>query len=79
MYDQLARNVKFFISKLIDPKLARVPTMPTLYYLPDDPDETKDLFRTNRAMAEAIHKRYVEWLEEVGTPEEHLAGRRALG
>ncbi len=77
-YDQLASNAKMFISKLIDPALARVPTTPMLYYLPDDPNETRNLFDSNRPIAEEIHRRYIRWLEEVGTPEEHLAGRRVL-
>ena len=77
-YDQLASNAKMFISKLIDPTLARVPTTPALYYLPDDPNETNNLFDSNRPSAEEIHRRYIRWLEEVGTPEEHLAGRRVL-
>ncbi|VBB04922.1 sulfatase [Lucifera butyrica] len=51
---------------------------PALFYLPDDPKEENNLIKGNEKLAEEIHRRYVEWLEEVGTPEEHLAGRRRL-
>ncbi len=32
----------------------------------------------NAPLAREIHRRYVAWLEEQGTPEAHLAGRRRL-
>lgn len=52
---------------------------PSLYYIPDDPGEENDLIQKNGELANKIHQRYVKWLEEVGTPEEHIAGRRKLG
>ncbi|WP_434511373.1 sulfatase [Desulfitobacterium sp. AusDCA] len=52
------------------------PVAPALFYLPDDPSEEHDLLSENMKLAQEIHQRYVQWLEEVGTPEEHLAGRR---
>jgi arylsulfatase A-like enzyme len=77
-YDQVASDAKMFISKLIEPRLARVPTAPMLFNLRDDPTESKDVFDANRALAQEIHRRCVKWLEEVGTPDDHLAGRREL-
>jgi len=32
----------------------------------------------NGRLAQEIHERYLAWLQEVGTPAEHLAGRRKL-
>lgn len=56
--------------------ITRAPTAPALFYLPDDPGEEHDLVDANEALAREIHARYVAWLEELGTPEVHLAGRR---
>jgi len=64
--------------KVIAPDIAKTSAAPALYYLPDDPDETRDLFQENRALAREIHRRYVAWLEETGTPGEHLVGRQEL-
>ncbi len=77
-YDDLDRDASMWISKLIDPKGARIPTEPALFYLPDDPQELHDVIDQNEGLATEIHRRYVAWLEEHGTPEEHLAGRRKL-
>ena len=77
-YDDVRSDAKMFISKLIDPALARVPTAPALFHLPSDPDEEHDVYEDHRALAADIHRRYVAWLEEVGTPEVHMAGRRRL-
>jgi arylsulfatase A-like enzyme len=74
-YPQQGSGAKMFISKLIDPSLARIPPSPALYYLPDDPQESRDLLESNRQLADEIHQRYVAWLTELGTPDEHLAGR----
>jgi len=74
-YPQQGSGAKMFISKLIDPSLARIPPSPSLYYLPDDPQESRDLLESNRQLADEIHQRYVAWLTELGTPDEHLAGR----
>lgn len=64
--------------KLISLDITRAPTEPALFYLPDDPGEAHDVLDENEALAREIHARYVAWLEEIGTPEEHLAGRRKL-
>jgi arylsulfatase A-like enzyme len=77
-YETVAKDARLFLSKLIDPDLCRLSTEPTLYYLPDDPTEQNDLFAENAEVARSIHQRYVAWLEAVGTPERHLAGRRHL-
>jgi arylsulfatase A-like enzyme len=68
----------WWLLKLIDPERARMSTEPALYYLPEDPNETSDVMGENPALSREIHERYVRWLEKVGTPEEHLAGRRKL-
>lgn len=75
-YDDTDGSAAMYISKLIDKDNSRVPTEPALFYLPDDPDEQYDVIADNEALAKEIHARYVSWLEEHGTPEEHLAGRR---
>jgi arylsulfatase A-like enzyme len=62
--------------QLISLDITRAPTEPALFYLPDDPDEENDVLGENEALAREIHARYVAWLEELGTPEAHLAGRR---
>lgn len=62
--------------RLIAPKAKKIPIEPALFYLPDDPNEEHDLIQSNMELAKEIHRRYVKWLEEIGTPEEHLAGRR---
>ncbi len=77
-YDDQVRDAAMFISKLTDPDIQQAPTEPGLFYLPDDPDEGKDLIGSNEQLTAEIHQRYVTWLEEAGTPEEHLAGRRSL-
>lgn len=53
-----------------------IPVEPGLFYLPDDPGENQDVMTGNEAIAREIHARYVRWLEEIGTPLQHLAGRR---
>jgi arylsulfatase A-like enzyme len=64
--------------QLISLEITRAPTEPALFYLPDDPEEQHDVLAENRALAREIHARYVAWLEALGTPEAHLAGRRAF-
>jgi arylsulfatase A-like enzyme len=64
--------------KLINPKAARLSTGPMLFRLSDDPVEMNNVIEANQALAREIHQRYVRWLEELGTPEAHLAGRRSL-
>ena len=60
----------------LEPKYERVE--PALFFLPDDPKEEHDLIKDHEELARQIHQRYVKWLEEVGTPEEHLKGRRVF-
>jgi hypothetical protein len=77
-YNQLAPEAKMGSLKVIDPEAARLPTEPELYYIPDDAQEAVNVIDENERLAEEIHAHYVKWLEEAGTPEEHLAGRRSL-
>ncbi len=65
-------------AKLLNLEITRAPTEPALFYLPDDPDEQRDVIDDNEALAQEIHARYVAWLQDHGTPEAHLAGRRSL-
>ncbi len=75
-YEKTAVGGGLFTLKLINPSGSRIPPGPELYFLPDDPKESKDLVDKNKSLAKEIHHRYVKWLQEVGTPEEHFAGRR---
>ena len=77
-YSQEAQDVPLIGHKLTNPGAARAPTKPMLFYLPDDPQEAKDVIDSNEKLAKEIHERYVSWLEEVGTPPENLAGRRKI-
>jgi hypothetical protein len=77
-YDAVDRDAKLWIVKLIDPEASRMSTAPALYHLPSDPGEMNNVIEDNWRLAEDIHRRYVAWLESVGTPEAHLAGRRRL-
>jgi len=76
--EEAGRAGAMYLDKLVNPKLSRAPKEPLLYYLPDDPKEANNVFGKNVPLAREIHQRYVRWLEEVGTPEQHLAGRRNL-
>jgi len=51
---------------------------PELYHLPSDPKQEKNVFNDNLEVARNIHAQYVKYLEELGTPEEHLQNRREL-
>lgn len=77
-YDLSRSQGGLYKMKLINPEGARIPFEPELYYLPDDPQEKRNVISENKELAKEIHHRYVRWLEEMGTPEEHLAGRRKL-
>ncbi len=77
-YHDIDTAGSFFITKLIDPKTARISTDPALYYLSEDPKESNNVMDQNQGLAREIHGRYANWLEEAGTPEDHLAGRRDL-
>jgi hypothetical protein len=77
-YEEIARGGALFVSKLIDHEYSRIAVEPALYNLTEDPQESNNVIDDNEGLAKEIHERYVAWLEEAGTPEEHLAGRRAL-
>jgi len=77
-YEETLRDARMFINKLIDPQAVRTTTEPGLFHLPSDPGEQKNVIDGNQRLAQEIHGRYVAWLEEIGTPREHLAGRRKL-
>ena len=77
-YDRIDRGAKMYTNKLLDVDKARIPTTPALYRLTDDPKESRNLIDENAGLAREIHRRYVTRLEEIGTPGEHLAGRRTL-
>ena len=49
-----------------------------LYDLENDPEESRNVISENRAEAERLHGKYVEFLEEAGTAEDLLAPRREL-
>ena len=51
---------------------------PELYHLPDDPGQARNVFSENTQTARRLHAEHVRFLEEVGTPEEHLRHRREL-
>jgi arylsulfatase A-like enzyme len=75
-YDQSAATDIRHKGRVIGPGSPEISLEPQLYHLPDDPKESHDLIAKNEALAREIHERYVYWLEEVGTPEDHLEGRR---
>ena len=47
-----------------------------LYDLKTDPRQKKNLIRVEKKRAQAMHRRFVRWLEELNCPEEHLGPRR---
>jgi len=51
---------------------------PELYHLAADPGQQHNVFAEKRAVAEKLHAAHVRVLEDLGTPEEHLANRREL-
>lgn len=63
---------------LIDPGRVRNDPRPGLFHLPSDPGEEHDCIASNEPLARDIHARYVAFLEQIGTPPQHLAGRRRL-
>jgi arylsulfatase A-like enzyme len=78
-YDEQVKDAVMFINKLTNPDAAQELQAPALFCLTNDSDETNDLIGSNEALAQDIHQRYVAFLEELGTPAGHLAGRRKLG
>ena len=78
LYDSIDRDAKLWLVKMIAPEAMRIPTAPALFHLPSDPCEEHDVVGSNEGLARDIHARYVAWLEALGTPERHLAGRRRL-
>jgi hypothetical protein len=77
-YQEQVRGAAMYTNKLVDPSLARISLEPALYHVREDPAESRNLIEQHPTLAGDIHQRYVAWLEEVGTPAEHLAGRRTL-
>jgi hypothetical protein len=77
-YEKVTEHGAMYTNVLRDPEAALIPTQAALYYLPDDPHESNNVVEENAQLAGEIHQRYVTWLEEAGTPEEHQAGRRKL-
>jgi arylsulfatase A-like enzyme len=77
-YEQIESGGQLWLLKLLDPQHAIIPADPALFHLNEDPGELNDVIHVNTGLANEIHERYVKWLEELGTPEEHLAGRRKL-
>ena len=77
-YREQIRGAAMYTNKLVDPSQARISLAPALYHVQEDPGESRNLIEQNPKLAAEIHQRYVSWLEEVGTPAEHLAGRRTL-
>lgn len=77
-YPELAEDAKMGALKVVDTQGAKLPTGPMLFDTKNDPHEEHDCLPTNEALAREIHERYVRWLEEMGTPQEHLAGRKNL-
>jgi len=75
-YDQESGQGLGEADKLINLNITRAPTEPALFYLPEDPEETENCLADNKVLAREIHERYVAWLTSLGTPEEHLVGRR---
>jgi hypothetical protein len=49
-----------------------------LYHTRQDPGHTKDLFADQRPVAEALQRRFWEWLGMVGTPPALLEPRATL-
>ena len=77
-YGEEGHDAAMLTSRFTDPGLVRAPTGPALFYLPGDPGESTDVADSREGLVREIHERYVHWLEEVGTPPEHLRGRRRL-
>ncbi len=50
-----------------------------LYDLKKNPDQKKNLIRTDKARAIRMHKRFIKWCEELKCPEEYLELRRDPG
>jgi arylsulfatase A-like enzyme len=77
-YDEAARGAKMYTNHLVDLDKVRISTAPALHCLREDPQEARNVIEGNEGLAREIHRRYVAFLEEAGTPEEHLAGRTQL-
>ena len=42
---------------------------PEVYFIPEDPGETENIFEGNEEQAERLHAAFIEFLREVGAPE----------
>ena len=49
-----------------------------LYYTPEDPGQTRNIYAENREMAEELHRKYYQFMVDVGTPQKHLELRSRL-
>jgi arylsulfatase A-like enzyme len=78
VYDRVAQGGLMYTNELTPVDKTTIATEPALYDLNSDPGEEHNIIGDNMPLAREIHERYVSWLEEVGTPQEHLAGRRSL-
>ncbi len=51
---------------------------PELYHLPSDPRQERNLYAERTEEALKLHKRYIDFLEQVNTPAEYIDYRRVL-
>jgi hypothetical protein len=77
-YKDIEVGGKMYTNQLVDLTTKRITTDPMLFCDTDDPNETTDVIGHHEALARDIHERYVGWLEENGTAEQYVAGRRNL-
>lgn len=72
------QEIRIGLSAVTDMEKSAFSFAPELYYLPDDPEQKKNVIADYPDIAESIHKRYVAYLEELGTDERYLQYRRDL-
>jgi hypothetical protein len=53
-------------------KIMGEPPRNELYYIPEDPNQQRNVYRENKAVAEALHGKLVAFLKSVGTKAEIL-------
>jgi hypothetical protein len=51
---------------------------PELYHLPSDPNEANNVYRKNRAVARDLHRKYLQFLLDHGTPPGNYLPRKWL-
>lgn len=76
----LARHLTAAVDHVERPAIVPTESVPPpeLYNLRDDPGMTRNVFRSNRQVAEKLHRAHVKLLERVGMPEEYLQYRRKI-